>query len=184
MLAPRVEHQTTIWAFNLISRYPVDFRRRNKMATAWTGCVEGSQDFLEINLSAWHKAAILVAAKDKRKPFLLLFRPCVPSSSIFLTIPSLAHSAKRRSSTRQCTRLSSLLVGSVPHVKENCQSTREPPRRHQRQKSAETRGPSASKTFPEVAAAQSKKMATKASQAARGRRQIRNPAEGGKVAAK
>jgi len=120
VLAPRVEHQTTIWAFNLISRYPVDFRRRNKMATAWTGCVEGSQDFLEINLSAWHKAAILVAAKDKRKPFLLLFRPCVPSSSIFLTIPSLAHSAKRRSSTRQCTRLSSLLVGSVHPAKKSC----------------------------------------------------------------
>jgi len=50
--APRIEYQSTLWAFNLIPGHSVDFRRRDQMATSWTGGVEGSQNLLEINLSA------------------------------------------------------------------------------------------------------------------------------------
>jgi len=37
------------------------------MATSLARCVEGSQNFLEINLSAWHRQQIVVTAKDKRR---------------------------------------------------------------------------------------------------------------------
>src|SRR5215831_1548256 len=53
--ALRIEHQSTLRAFNLIPGHPVDFRSRDLMATPWTQRIEGSQNFLEINLSAWHR---------------------------------------------------------------------------------------------------------------------------------
>jgi len=53
--ALRIEYHLTLGALNFTPRCPFNFRRRNVVATLRAGNVEGSKNFLEINLSAWHR---------------------------------------------------------------------------------------------------------------------------------
>jgi len=125
---------TSLWLNNLAERQRPS-RRRQKLAFAFRvdhrphfGHVVSSQVTRPITARVirWpHPGHVVLrearVTNSKAKAFLVRISvPCAPSNSISLAIPLHA---------QLCTRLSSLLVGSVPHVKENCQSTREPPRR-------------------------------------------------------
>ena len=141
---------TSLWLNNLAERQRPS-RRRQKLAFAFRvdhrphfGHVVSSQVTRPITARVirWpHPGHVVLrearVTNSKAKAFLVRISvPCAPSNSISLAIPLHA---------QLCTRLSSLLVGSVPHVKENCQSTRERPRRPSATKKRKRVGPAPAK---------------------------------------